>query len=293
LKVGLQLPNFGTSDGASAIAPRLRDIAEAAEAGRFASLWVMDHYFQIPGVGEAEEPMLEGYATLAHLAAATSTIALGTLVTGVTYREPAVLVKTATTLDVLSGGRSYFGVGAAWFEREHQGLGVAFPAIAERFERLEETLRIAKQMWSGDVGSFEGRHYQLRETLCVPRPIARPHPPILIGGGGETKTLRLVARYGDACNLFAGIGVSEVARKLDVLKAHCADVGRPYEEIEKTALGVTHAAPGVVKSDELVATCREFAAIGIDHMLLGLPGLDELSAVETIGREVIPEVSEL
>lgn len=293
MKVGLQLPNFGTSDGASAIAPRLLDTAQAAEAGGFASLWVMDHYFQIPGVGEAEEPMLEGYATLAHLAAATSTIALGTLVTGVTYREPGVLVKTATTLDVLSGGRSYFGVGAAWFEREHRGLGVAFPAIAERFERLEETLQIAKQMWSGEVASFEGRHYQLHETLCVPRPIARPHPPILIGGGGEKKTLRLVARYGDACNLFAGIGTSEVARKLDVLKAHCADVGRPYEEIEKTALGVTHAAPGVVKPGELVATCRELAAIGIDHMLLSLPGLDELPAVETIGREVIPEVSEL
>ena len=293
MKVGLQLPDFGTSGGAAAIAPRLCEIAQAAEAGGFASLWVMDHYFQIPGVGEAEEPMLEGYATLAHLAAATSTIALGTLVTGVTYREPGVLVKAATTLDVLSAGRSYFGVGAAWFEREHRGLGIAFPPIAERFERLEETLQIAKQMWSGESGSFEGRHYQLEETLCVPLPITRPHPPILIGGGGEKKTLRLVARYGDACNIFAGIGTSEVARKLDVLKAHCDDVGRSYEEIEKTALGVTHAAPGVVKPSELVATCRELAAVGVDQMLLSLPGLDELAAVELIAREVIPEVAGL
>jgi F420-dependent oxidoreductase-like protein len=291
MRIGLQLPDFGSAGGAAMIGSRLREIAQAAEAGGFASLWVMDHYFQIPGVGHAEQAMLEGYATLSHLAAATSRIKLGTLVTGVTYREPGVLVKTATTLDVLSGGRAYFGVGAAWFEREHRGLGIPFPPIAERFERLEETLRIAKQMWSGEVAAFDGRHYQLAETLCMPQPLSRPHPPILIGGGGEKKTLRLVARYGDACNLFAGIGTGEVARKLDVLKAHCDDVGRGYEEIEKTTLGVTQAEPGIVKPAELVASCRELAGIGVDQVLLSLPSLDELAAVEAIGREVIPELS--
>jgi len=293
MRIGLQLPNFGTIGGASEIAPRLREIAQAAEVGGFASLWVMDHYFQIPGVGEAEEAMLEGYATLSNLAAMTSTIKLGTLVTGVTYREPGVLVKTATTLDVLSGGRAYFGVGAAWFEREHRGLGISFPPMAERFERLEETLRIAKQMWSGEVAAFEGRHYSMGETLCEPPPLSKPHPPILIGGGGEKKTLRLVARYGDACNLFVGIGMREVERKLDVLKAHCDDVGRSYGEIEKTTLGVTQDEPGVVKPAELVASCRALAGIGVDQALLSLPSLDELAAVETIGREVIPEVSDI
>lgn len=293
MRIGLQLPDFGLTRGSAGIASRLREIAEAAEAGSFASLWVMDHYFQIPGVGEAEEPMLEGYATLSHLAAATSRIKLGTLVTGITYREPGVLVKTATTLDVLSGGRAYFGIGAAWFEREHQGLGVAFPPISERFERLEETLRIARQMWSGTVAPFEGRHYQLAETLCVPQPISRPHPPILIGGGGERKTLRLVAQYGDACNLFAMAGASEVARKLEVLKAHCDDVGRAYGEIEKTTLGVTQSEPGGVKPVELIEGCRELAAIGVDQAILSLPSLDELGSVEVIGREVVPEVAAL
>ncbi|MAG34058.1 MAG: LLM class F420-dependent oxidoreductase [Deltaproteobacteria bacterium] len=291
MRIGLQLPDFSTTAGPAEIGPRLREIAQAAEDAGFSSLWVMDHYFQIPGVGDAEEEMLEGYATLSHLAAATSQIKLGTLVTGVTYREPGVLVKTATTLDVLSGGRAYFGVGAAWFEREHDGLGVAFPPIAERFERLEETLRIAKQMWSGEVAAFDGDHYQLAETLCVPQPLSRPHPPILIGGGGEKKTLRLVARYGDACNLFAGIGTSEVARKLEVLKAHCDDVGRAYEEIEKTTLGVIWKEPGVVEPAELVTGCRELAGIGVDQALFSLPSLDDLVAVEAIGREVIPEVA--
>jgi F420-dependent oxidoreductase-like protein len=291
MRLGLQIPNFGSTAGPAEIGARLREIAQAAEAGGFASLWVMDHYFQIPGVGDAEEEMLEGYTTLSYLAAATSRIKLGTLVTGVTYREPGVLVKTAATLDVLSGGRAYFGVGAAWFEREHRGLGVRFPALAERFERLEETLRIAKQMWSGEVAAFDGAHYQLAETLCVPQPLSRPHPPILIGGGGEKKTLRLVARYGDACNLFAGIGTSEVARKLDVLKAHCDAEGRDYAEIEKTTLGVIRDEAGDLKPAALVAGCRELAGIGVDQALFSLPSLDDLAAIEKIGREVIPEVA--
>jgi F420-dependent oxidoreductase-like protein len=293
VRIGLQVPSFRVAAGAGAIGPRLREIADAAEAGGFASLWVMDHFFQIPLVGAAEEDMLEGYATLSHLAAATTRIRLGTLVTGVTYREPGVLVKQVTTLDVLSGGRAWLGIGAAWFEREHVGLGVAFPPIGERLDRLEETLRIARQMWSDDDGPFEGRHYRLAETLCVPEPLSRPHPPILIGGGGERRTLRLVARYANACNLFAMSGVAEVRRKLDVLERHCDEVGRDYAEIEKTTLGLTHTEPGVVRPGEIIAGCRELAAVGVQHAILGLPSLDEVAAVEVIGREVVPELAGL
>jgi F420-dependent oxidoreductase-like protein len=291
MRIGLQLPSFCLGEGPPGIAARLSEIAQAAEEGGFSSLWVMDHYFQIPLVGPAEQEMLEGYATLSFLAAVTSRVKLGTLVTGVTYRHPGLLVKSVSTLDVLSGGRAYLGIGAAWFEREHRGLGVPFPALGERFERLEEALRIAKQMWSPDTSPYEGHHYRLAETLNVPQPLSQPHPPILIGGLGERKTLRLVAQYGDACNLFAPIGTSELRRKLDVLKQHCDDLGRPYEEVEKTTLGITQTQPGVVKPDEIVVACRELAGIGIQHAIFSLPSLDELSTIETFGREVIPEVA--
>jgi F420-dependent oxidoreductase-like protein len=293
MKIGLQLPSFCTEDGPAAIGSRLREIADVAESCGFSSLWVMDHYFQIPLVGPVEQEMLEGYSTLSYLAGLTSQIKLGTLVTGVTYRHPGVLVKTVTTLDVLSGGRAYLGIGAAWFDREHHGLGIPYPPMGERFERLEETLEIVKQMWSDENGPYSGRHYQLEETLCAPQPLSAPHPPILIGGGGERKTLRLVAQYGDACNLFALIGVPEVARKLEVLKRHCDDVGRDYAEIEKTTLGITQTEPGVVRPGEILASCQEQAEIGIEQTILGLPNLDEIASVEAIGREVIPEVAEL
>lgn len=293
MKIGLQLPSFCTEDGFAAIGSRLREIADVAESCGFSSLWVMDHYFQIPLVGPVEQEMLEGYSTLSYLAGLTSQIKLGTLVTGVTYRHPGVLVKTVTTLDVLSGGRAYLGIGAAWFDREHHGLGIPYPPMGERFERLEETLEIVKQMWSDENGPYSGRHYQLEETLCAPQPLSAPHPPILIGGGGERKTLRLVAQYGDACNLFALIGVPEVARKLEVLKRHCDDVGRDYAEIEKTTLGITQTEPGVVRPGEILASCQEQAEIGIEQTILGLPNLDEIASVEAIGREVIPEVAEL
>jgi len=293
MNVGLQLPSFCTGEGPAAISARLREIADTAESSGFSSLWVMDHYFQIPLVGPAEQEMLEGYSTLTYLAGLTSRIKLGTLVTGVTYRHPGVLVKTATTLDVLSGGRAYLGIGAAWFDREHHGRGIPYPPMVERFERLEETLRIAKQMWSDDDGPFAGRHYRLAETLCVPRPLSSPHPPILIGGGGERKTLRLVAQYGDACNLFALIGMPEVARKLDVLKRHCDDVGRDYAEIEKTTLGITQTEPGVVRPGEILASCQEQADLGVQQTILGLPSLDEIASIEVIGCEVIPEVAAL
>ncbi len=201
-----------------------------------ASFWVMDHFFQIGMVGPPENEMLEGYTALAFAAGVTERIRLGTMVTGVTYRHPGVLVKTVTTLDVLSGGRAILGIGAAWNEEEHRGLGVPYPALGERFERLEETLRIAHQMWSGDDSPFAGKHYQLQRPLNSPPALSQPHPPILVGGGGEKKTLRFVAKYADACNIFE-MGVDGVRQKLDVLQEHCETEGRPYGEIEKTTAG--------------------------------------------------------
>src|SRR5215468_1745159 len=267
MRLGLQIPNFTWPGGSAALAGRLRAIAEAADAGGFASLWVMDHFFQIPPVGPAETDMLEGYAALSFLAAVTKRVRLGTLVTGVTYRHPGVLVKTVSTLDVLSGGRAILGIGAAWFEREHLGLGVPFPPLRERFERLEEALLVAKQMWSGKVAPFAGRHYALAETLCVPQPLSRPHPPILIGGGGERKTLRLVARHADACNLFVYAGVDGVRKKLEVLRRHCDAERRDYDAIERTTLGTVHLAPGKQSPKDVIRELGELARAGVQHAI--------------------------
>jgi F420-dependent oxidoreductase-like protein len=291
MRIGLQIPIFTWPGGAESLATRLRDIAQAAEAAGFASVWVMDHLFQIPMVGPAEQEMLEGYSALSYLAGVTRRVKLGTMVTGVTYRHPGVLVKTVTTLDVLSAGRAYLGIGAAWFEREHVGLGVPFPPLAERFQRLEEALRIALQMWSGKVAPFNGRHYQLAETLCVPAPVSRPRPKILIGGGGEKKTLRLVARYADACNLFAFLGADGLGRKLDVLRRHCDAEKRDFRAIEKTTLGT--AVLGRQSASDLVRTCRELASIGIDQAIFNLPNAHELTPLETFGKEIIPAAEQL
>src|SRR5215207_5580416 len=201
MKFGITIPRFVTPGGDPTIASEFAGIVRDADQVGLDSLWVMDHFFQIPPIGTADEPMLEGYSALAFAAGISERISLGTLVTGVTYRQPGVLVKTVTTLDVLSGGRAELGIGAGWYEREHRALGVPFPPLAERFERLEETLQICLQMWSDDDGPYEGRHHRLAETLCRPAPVSRPRPRILIGGGGERKTLRLVARYADACNI--------------------------------------------------------------------------------------------
>src|ERR1700722_9961502 len=235
MKIGLQLPNFTFPGGPAQIAGKLAEIARAADQAGFYSLWVMDHFFQIGMVGPPEREMLECYTALGLLAAHTTRVKLGAMVTGVIYRYPGILVKAVTTLDVLSGGRSYFGIGAAWNEQEATGLGVPFPPLGVRFELLEEALQIAKQMWSGNNGEYQGKHYQLAETLCSPLPLSRPHPPIMIGGGGEKKTLRMVAQYADACNIF---GPPETVRgKLSVLKQHCDALGRDYGAIEKTTLG--------------------------------------------------------
>jgi F420-dependent oxidoreductase-like protein len=291
MRLGLQVPSFTWPAGPAGIGPTLADIGRTAEEAGFASLWVMDHFFQIRQIGTPEQPMLEGYTTLGYLAGITRRIKLGTMVTGVVYRHPGILVKTVSTLDVLSGGRAYLGIGAAWNEQEAKGLGVPFPPLKERFERLEEALQIAKQMWSGQVAPFAGKHYQLAETLNSPQPLSKPHPPILIGGMGERKTLRLVARYADACNLFARMGLDAVRQKLDVLKRHCEAEGRPYEEIERTALGVVHLGSGGQKPAEVIADCRALADIGIQHFIFSMPEVHEIKPLEVIGREVIPAVA--
>jgi F420-dependent oxidoreductase-like protein len=291
VKIGLQVPSFTWPGGPAAIGPTLAAIARAADDAGFASLWVMDHFFQIGQMlGPATDPMLEGYSALAFMAALTRRVRLGTMVTGVVYRHPGLLLKTVTTLDVLSGGRAMLGLGAAWYEREARGLGVPFPPLAERFARLEETLRIAHQMWAGDVRPYEGQHYQLAEPLNSPPPLSRPHPPILIGGAGEQKTLRLVARYADACNLFAFLGPAEIGRKLDVLRRHCDDLGRPYAAIERTALGVVNLAE--TPPAALIAFCRALAAVGIQHYIFSLPNVHDVRPLEVLGREVIPAVAD-
>ena len=273
--------------------PTLSRIGMAAEEAGFSSLWVMDHFFQIEMIGKPEEPMLEAYGTLSYLAAVTKHIRLGALVTGVIYRYPGILVKTATTLDVLSGGRSYFGVGAAWYEREAIALGVPFPAMKERFERLQETVQIALQMWSGNVGPYHGKHYRLEESLNSPQPISKPHPPIMIGGAGEKRTLPLVAKYADACNLYAFETPDVVRRKLDVLRRHCEMIGRPFEEIERTAIGSIDLRKGAMSMSEAIEYCRSVAAAGIQHLIVSMPGDQQITPIELVGNEVIPALADL
>jgi alkanesulfonate monooxygenase len=236
---------------------------------------------------------LESYETLGYLAACTTKVRLGALVTAVTYRHPGLLIKAVTTLDVVSGGRAMLGLGAGWFEREAKGLGLSFPSRRERFERLEETLQIAKQMWRDGAGSYRGKHYELKELVCSPPPLSRPHPPILIGGGGERKTLRLVAQYADAGNLFAHYGRDALARKLDALKRHCDAVGRPYDDIEKTVLATVNVGPTSLTPGDVVDRCRTWAALGFQHAILNIPNDHEITPLETLGRELIPAVADL
>jgi F420-dependent oxidoreductase-like protein len=293
VRVGLQVPSFTWPGGTAGIGPKLAEVGRTADEAGFASLWVMDHFFQIEYIGPAEDPMLEGYDALSYLAGVTERVKLGTLVTGVIYRYPGILLKTATTLDVLSGGRAYLGIGAGWFEREARGLGVPFPSTKERFERLEETLQIAHQMWSGEVAPYHGTHYQLEEPLNSPQALTRPHPPIMIGGMGERKTLRLVAKYADACNLFAFAGADVIRHKLDVLRGHCEDVGRPYQEIQKTALGTVTLAPDGMRAEEVIEQCRELGEAGIEHLIFNMPNVHEIAPLETFGEKIIPAVAEL
>ena len=288
MKFGLHVVSFSWPDAPASIAPTLAGIASAAEEAGVSDLSFMDHWFQMEAVAPRTEPMLEGYTSLGFMAAHTTTMTLGLLVTGVTYRHPGLLAKTVATLDVLSGGRGELGIGAAWYEREHRGLGVPFPSTAERFERLEETLQICMQMWSDDDGPFNGRHYQLAETICEPRPISRPRPPVLIGGSGERKTLRLVARYADACNLFAGTP-AEIAHKLDVLRRHCDDEARDYDHITKTMLSRGDA---LADTNDFVADMRAYADLGIDTVIF-VPDDNPVAFTQRLGSDVTPRLLSL
>ncbi|MGH3766084.1 MAG: LLM class F420-dependent oxidoreductase [Pseudonocardiaceae bacterium] len=288
MKLGLHYWNFSTPSESATIAPTLTATARIAEQAGVSSFTVMDHYFQMDAYAAVDEPMLEGYTTLGYLAGQTDRMTLGLLVTGVMYRHPGLLAKIVTTLDVLSGGRATLGIGASWYEREQRGLGVPVVPVGERFERLEETLRICLQMWSEDDGSFDGRHYQLAETLCVPAPISRPHPPIMVGGGGEKKTLRLVARYADACNVF-GSSPAEVARKFDVLREHCAAEDRDYDSIEKTVLVTRPVLPDV---DAFMADVAEYAALGATEVQV-MPDRHPVEYAEQVAEQVLPRLSAL
>jgi F420-dependent oxidoreductase-like protein len=297
MKLGLQIGNFTWDGGDASIGPVLGDITTRADDAGFDSIWVMDHFFQIPSFGPPENAMLEGYSALAFIAARTTNAKLGTLVTGVTYRHPGILVKTVTTLDVLSGGRAYLGIGAAWNEQEHLGLGVPYPPLAERFERLEETLQIAHRMWKGDTSPFNGKHYHLAEPINSPQALTKPHPPILIGGGGEQKTLRFVAKYADACNLFTFGGDEEVLHKLDVLRRHCDEAGRPYEEIEKTSYSVftitRDGSNGTSSPQQAIDQFAHLAEMGFDHAIFALGNQTDPEVYNIFKEEIVPAVHQI
>jgi F420-dependent oxidoreductase-like protein len=275
MHLDLHVTRFDWAGGPARIAPGVARLALTAEDIGVRALSFMDHFFQMEAMAPAEDPMLEGYTALGYVAGLTTRLRLRVLVTGVTYRHPGLLAKTMTTLDVLSGGRAELGLGAAWYEREHRGLGVPFPPLAERFERLEEALRICLQMWSDDNGPFQGKHYQLAETLCSPKPVSQPRPRIMIGGGGERKTLRLVAQYADACNLFGG--PEEVAHKIEVLRRHCDEVGRDIREIEVTAL---LRGPADWTPDDVVRSAEAYAAVGVATVMAGAAGADPPAVLE-------------
>jgi F420-dependent oxidoreductase-like protein len=288
MRVGMHIVRFNFPGSPGSIAPTLAATARAAEEAGVAAFTLMDHWFQMEQMAPATDPMLEGYTSLGFVAAHTETMRLGLLVTGVTYRHPALLAKIVATLDVLSNGRGQLGIGAAWYEREHRGLGVPYPPVAERFERLEETLQICQQMWSDNEGAFAGRHYQLAETICSPRPISEPRPPILIGGSGERKTLRLVARYADACNLFAS-SLDEVAHKLDILEGHCEAEQRDPATVARTLLYIRDPLADV---DAFVAEMASYARLGVGLVDL-MPTGDPVAFVERVGAEIIPRLADL
>jgi F420-dependent oxidoreductase-like protein len=267
MKVGIQINKFNFPGGDARISEDVKAIAQSAEDVGFDSVWVMDHFFQIGHVGEYTDPMLEAYTTLSYLAGVTKKVTLGTMVTGVIYREPALLIKAVTTLDVLSGGRAILGIGAGWNDQEANALGFLDPLHSKRFERLEDTLQLALQMWSKNSKPFKGKIYNLEEPYLSPGSVQKPHPPILIGGGGEEKTLRFVAKYADACNLFAGGGSDQIIHKLDVLKKHCSEIGRDYDEIEKTILAGIDVTTASKDLDRTFKYAESLNNLGLQHII--------------------------
>jgi F420-dependent oxidoreductase-like protein len=293
MKLGLQINNFGWSGGPARLGATLVEIAQAAERSGFDLIGVADHFWQHPIMGGPEADELECYTTLAFLAANTSNIKLTAMVTGTHFRHPGVLAKTVTTLDVLSGGRTWLGIGAGHYEEEARGLGIPFPPLKERFEMLEETVQICLRMWSGERGDerpFEGKHYRLERPLNLPQSLTRPHPPILIAGSGEQRTLRLVARYADACNLQPG---PQIPKKLEILRQHCEAEGRDYDTIEKTCMFAFDVGEDGSKVGELIGQLRWLAGMGIQTVLGVIPHVYRIKPLEVIGREVIPAVADL
>jgi len=288
VRIGIHYANFTHSDWRTRLADRLTETAKVADQGGASLFTVMDHWFQMENLGGPAEPMLEGYTTLGYLAGQTERVRLSLLVTGTTYRYPGLLAKIVTTLDVLSKGRATLGIGAAWYDREHAGLGVVFPSTSDRFEWLEETLQICRQMWSDDNGPYDGKHFQLAETACVPPPVQQPHPPILIGGSGERKTLRLVAQYADACNLF-GESPDVIRHKLDVLRGHCDALGRDYDAIEKTM--ITMGTDPVAETDAFLSSMEEYAALGISLVTLVPPTDDPVGWTTSVCEDVLPRLA--
>jgi len=287
MRVGLHIPDFTWNGGPPALRGRLGEVARQAEQAGVDRISVMDHVWQIGHIGPPEHEMLEAYTTLGWLAAKTDRVKLLTVVTAVVYREPGLLAKAVTTLDVLSGGRAMLGIGAAWNEEEARGLGLFFPPLAERFERLEEALRICLQMWSDDDSPFDGKYYQLGRTLNSPQSVSRPHPPILIGGAGEKKTLRLVARYADACNIY---DTPELAHKLDVLREHCADEGRDYAEIEKTAQTRFDLGERGERVEQTIEHLHQLAELGIQVAHGTLVDVASPHQLDLMAERVIPAV---
>jgi len=271
MKLDLHVSRFDWAGGPSGVGPGVADLARRAETVGVTTLSFMDHFFQMDWMAPATDPMLEGYTALGFVAGCTTRLRLRLLVTGVTYRHPGLLAKTVTTLDVVSGGRAELGIGAAWYEREHLGLGVPFPPTAERFERMEEAIEICLQMWRGDQSGFQGKHYQLAETICSPMPVSQPRPRILIGGSGERKTLRFVAKYADVCNLIVG-SRDELAHKIDVLARHCDDLGRDINDIEITTMYRDIAPDASV--DDVVRGAENLAELGVSTLVTGAMGSD-------------------
>ena len=291
VKLGIHFINFTLPGEPESLGPTLAAAAKTADEAGCDVFTMMDHWFQMEHFATAHDPMMEGYTSLGFVAGQTQRIRLGLLVTGVTYRRPGLLAKIVTTLDVLSGGRAQLGIGAAWYQREHRALGVPFPPVAERFERLEETLQICRQMWSDDDGPFSGAHYQLAETICRPRPIQQPRPRILIGGSGERKTLRLVAKYADACNLIAA-DPDVVKHKLEVLREHCHAEGRDPAEIQKTILARGATDP-LGAPEAFLQTMEAYAGMGVDLVEIVPAGPDPAGFVGDVCEKLLPRLAEI
>jgi F420-dependent oxidoreductase-like protein len=294
MHIGLQIPSFKYPGGTAAIRPKLKEIVTTAEEGGFYSLWVMDHYYQIKGLfGESyTDPMLEAYTTLGYFAGLTEKARLGVLVTGVIYRHPAVLLKMVNTVDVLSGGRAYLGIGAAWYEEEAIGNGMRYPSTSERFEQLEDNLKLAKALWDSDEIAFEGKHFAAPAITNNPRPLSQPHPRIMIGGTGPKKTLRMVAQYADACNIGDWVGADNMQKALDALKEHCESLGRDYATIEKTSLCTVHLS-GDDTVDSAISRLKELSAMGFTHAIFNMPDVYRITPLVTFAKEIIPAVAEL